>query len=186
MIIKEVTSNTLAPLFLLIKDLEPVPEPFRCQKELCVVVDITQYMDFIEKDLEDMNFLSTSTKRLKQLVMTQNYNELVSCFYLDMSRAVCKELHYAEIKGKSATRFSHLDLISEDAEQLTLESLHDYYNMAKFQTEEPIRAYMERCGFYLPKKFRKENVLLWEYANVLYFFYKVGSLTFNLKEIWND
>ena len=104
---KVVFNDNLAPLLLLDKDMEPVPEPFRMQGNVLLLVPFSEYISFIDFYLDKVNYLSTPTHLLKQYVNDKNLDKLYQSFLMDMAFAVAKELHYAEAHQKDATFIVH-------------------------------------------------------------------------------
>lgn len=164
---KAVMCETLAPLFLLDKSLEEVPEPFRMQGNVIFTVDFSEYLRFIELCLEKDDYLSQPTSTLKTYLNMRDEKSLYSAFLCDMAHAVAKELHYAESSNKDATTIIHT---RAGVATKTIPDVIEMYRGVRTFTEDKLRTHMYYNNFQLPKFFREKNNILWEYANVLYFF----------------
>lgn len=161
-----VRADSLATLLLLDKSLEPIPEPFRCQKNLCCIVEFEEYCKFLDRYLANVDYLATPTYLLKQYLRDGSEIQLRKAFYKDMAYAVCKELHYAERKHTVATRIIHT--LRKDSLVTTANTLDREYLDVCNDTVYRIYQKMDELDFALPARFHSENFALWQYANLLY------------------
>lgn len=162
---KELTYENLAPLYILNKELEETPDPFRLQGDkITFIVPYNEYKRFVSRCLREVDYLATPTKDLLSYYKSGNEDELYSSYLRDMAVAICKELHYAESCGKDGTLYRH----KSDGEIVRdCEYLHKVTVESDKKTQ--LRAYMSEHGFPLPMYFREKNHKLWEYANTLYY-----------------
>lgn len=163
---KELTYENLAPLYILDKELEEVPDPFRLQgNRITFIVPFREYKRFVSTCLRDVDYLATPTKDLLQYCRVDDKVSLYASYLKDMAVAVCKELHYAEKLGKDATHYRHK---SEGEAVYDRDFLHKVTLISDLQGQ--LREYMAEHDYPLPKYFRENNSELWEYANTLYYF----------------
>lgn len=162
---KELTYENLAPLYILNKNLELTPDPFRLQGDkITFIVPFREYRKFIQKCLRDVDYLYTPTRKLLEYDKTDNKSALYSSYLKDMAIAVCKELHYAEVAKKDATHYRHM---SNGIVSLNQDYMHEVTLESNLQNQ--LRTYMSSHDFPLPRYFRTNNNSLWEYANTLYY-----------------
>lgn len=150
----EVEADCLAALMVLDRNLEPVPEPFRMQSDVEIVINFEEYLKFIQSLPPDRTFLYFPTDRLCKSIVAQNEKSLVKSFYIDMALSVCKELFFAECAGMGATVIRH-----------------EFYNCCatKNVTILPdtvllLRHILSEKGFPLPTPISQKNTRHWEYA----------------------
>lgn len=165
--IKLVGFDSLAPILLLDKKMEEIPEPFRMQDNVLLIVQFSEYLKFIDQYLGKVDYLSTPTYALKQYQLTNAQDKLYAAFLADVAYGIAKELHYAEKYNRPATIIAHS---VHDANVKTVAEVEEMYEGVKIYTEEKLYQYMAAKDFELPRFFNKENMMLWHYANVLLFF----------------
>ena len=86
----DVEADCLAALMVMDRELEPVPEPFRMQPDVELIVNFEEYLKFAQSLPSDSTLLYFPTERLRQSVAARNEEALVKSFYIDMAMAVCK------------------------------------------------------------------------------------------------
>lgn len=180
--IKQVGNDNLAPILLLDKEMEEIPEPFRMQNNVLLIVSFNEYLAFIKNYLDKVDYLSTPTSMLKRYVDRNDIPELTKAFFRDMAYAVAKELHYAEAVKKEATFIIHeMDCTNV----LSTSQVQSMFMGIKAYTETEIYTYMQAKDFGLPRFFQEKNLFLWQYANVLYYFSKAlgNSWVLNKEEL---
>lgn len=150
----DVDADSLASIFVLDKELEPVPEPFRLQPDVLFVVSFEHYRKFVKNIPESRNILHYATSVLHQRMEEGNETALLKAFYTDMALAVCKELHYAEEyrAGASCIRHAFPTLLAEKRIHVTGEIPAILSMLA------------QKKGFPLPGTFRNQNQKHWDYA----------------------
>lgn len=151
---QDVEADCLAALMVLDRNLEPVPEPFRMQPDVELVVNFEEYLKFVQSLPGDCTFLYFPTDKLQKSIETRAEQSLLKAFYIDMALAVCKELFFAEYGGKGATiirhefydcqSFKHIDVHPDTALLLT--------------------HILQSKNFVMPTTIRADNVKHWEYA----------------------
>ena len=162
---KELTYENLAPLYILNKNFESTPDPFRLQGDkITFVVPFREYRRFIQKCLREVDYLSTPTKVLLKYDKDNDTQSLYRSYLRDMAIAICKELHFAEKLDKDATHYRHS---SNGTVSLGQDYMHTVTLASDLQGQ--LRDYMKSFDFPLPKTFRINNNNLWEYANTLYY-----------------
>lgn len=167
---QELTYDSLAPLYVLRKDLEETPDPFRLQgNKITFVVPFLEYQRFVKTNLRSADYLATPTKDLLMYIKTGDTVKLYASYLKDMAVAICKELHYAEAYNSDATHYMHK---SDGDTYYDQEFMHKVTLQSNLQ--EQLRQYMSTHGFPLPKTFKSDNHPLWEYANTLYYFSYYG------------
>jgi hypothetical protein len=147
--------------------MEPTPEPFRMQSNVVLTVSFKEYINFIDKWLDKVNYLSTETYLLKKYLRDGDDKKLYQTFLQSIGYAVAKELHYAEARKKDATCILHSIPCNDVKSSKEIEQL---YLDVKRYTLPILYRHMEDHDFSLPKTFRKNNMILWQYANVLIYF----------------
>lgn len=160
----QVSSNSMAILFDLSREREPMPEPFRCQGDKVVFrISFSEYVSFLKTDVAKVCKLSYTLTDIKQCLRTNDLNQLRRAYLLDMTACICKELFYAEESKKAATLYKHESKTNDIYEP---ESIHRDYLQSQWQ--KPLRIYMSMRGFNLTRNFLQCNHPLWEYAVVLF------------------
>lgn len=103
----DIEADSLAALMVLNRELEPIPEPFRMQPDVEVVVNFEEYLKFVQSLPSNAQLLYFPIDKLHQSIESHNEQSLIKSFYIDVALAVCKELFFAEYYGKGATVIRH-------------------------------------------------------------------------------
>ena len=163
---KELTYDNLAPLYILDKELEIEPDPFRLQGDkINFTVPFSAYKMFVSRCLRNADYLATPTKELLNYSRLDDNVKLYASYLKDMAIAICKELHYAEKYLKDGTHYKHK---SNGSQLFDRKFIHEVYLITDL--EDSLRYYMASKDYPLPRDFREKNQELWEYANTLYYF----------------
>lgn len=149
MIEKQLTADTLASVLILDSDhtLEPEPEPFRFQPELTLIVPFIAYQEFVHT-------LPGSCRLLAMLPSSINDQNVLRAYYTDVAFAVCKELYFAERRGKQCTVIHHA-FPSTYPQRIRPPGV---------DAVATLRQLVDRHGFPLPRQISERNVQHWEYA----------------------
>lgn len=172
MIVEHVAADNLATLLLLDKSMEETPEPIRMQPSLALLIPFQGFIDFVNVYLDKRDYLACRTKDLKDAasigVSDKASREfLLRAFYGAVSRAVVKELHYAEARNRDGTTIIHY-FPSTAIPLWSKGKISTLYNTQCGGKGYDLRKDMNNRGFFLPNEFRRNNFSLWEYAVVLY------------------
>lgn len=150
----DVEADSLAALMVLDRDLEPVPEPFRMQPDVEVVVNFEEYLKFVQSLPSDATFLYFPTDKLHKSIEARNEQSLIKSFYIDVALAVCKELFFAEYYGRGATVIRH--------------EFYDCHNTKGISvmpdTQVLLLHILSEKGFTLPNAISNTNFRHWDYA----------------------
>ena len=146
---KVLTADELASVLILDKDhtLEPVPEPFRGQPTLRIVVPFNAYKEFLSMLPKEFNMLSMK-------IDMSSESKLLKSFYTDMAFAVCKELYFAAYTNKQCTYIEHA--FSEKHPQ--------YTKPIQNQNVKLLCTLLARRGFPLATQIAPANKFRWVYA----------------------
>ena len=150
----DVEADCLAALMVMDRELEPVPEPFRMQPDVELIVNFEEYLKFAQSLPSDSTLLYFPTERLRQSVAARNEEALVKSFYIDMAMAVCKELFFAEYNGKSATVIRHEFCECRAEKSVTVTT----------DTVLLLSHILSAKGFGLPGTISPRNMQHWNYA----------------------
>lgn len=150
----DVAADSLAALVVLDRDLEPVPEPFRMQPDVEVIVNFDEYLKFVQSLPMDSAFLYFPMDKLHQSIEARNEQSLIKSFYIDVALAVCKELFFAEYYGKGATVIRHEFYDCHDTKGISIMP----------NTEVLLLHILSEKGFPLPGVISRSNVRHWNYA----------------------
>lgn len=164
---KTVPSSCLAPLFVLDKEMEPYPDPFRLQGHVVMKVNYSDYVDFCKTALDKVDYLATPTATLKSYILHKDTSSLYSAFVKDMAIAISKEIHYAEAQAKAGTRYIHF---CYGVEEYTQDKIDSLFEQVGFQVGNILRQYMASKGFAIPNVISRYNVKQWQYAVVMYLY----------------
>lgn len=180
--LKDVGYGCLAPLLVLDKEMEPIPDPFRMQKNVAFIVSFSEYVKFIDYSLGRVDYLATPTRLLKSYRAKHDNDSLYAAYLRDIAFSVAKELHYAETYKKEAAMIVHEKY---GAEEIPYTDIERMFKDTHALTENRLRSYMSSHNFPLPISFRDCNQSYWQYANVLLFFSIApgNSWCFNRKEL---
>lgn len=155
----------LAPIFLLDKSLEQIPEPFRMQgNHVSFTVPFSEYKTFVKCNLRKKDYLASPTALLKKYESSNDTENMFRCYLRDMSVAVCKELHYSTSNGKEATIIKHS---CDGSISLSLDEISKVYDRGDTYDAE-LRNYMQDYGFDLPSSWTLHNHRLFTYAYFLW------------------
>lgn len=151
---QDVEADRLAALMVLDINLEPMPEPFRMQPGVHLVVNFEEYIKFVQGLPTGRSLLYFPVDKLQKLIEAHAEQSMLKAFYIDMSLAVCKELFFAEYNGRGATVIRH-----------------EFYNchMAKHIPVQPdipslLTRILQGRGFVLPHEISARNATHWKYA----------------------
>lgn len=170
---KSVTSDSLATLLLLEKELEPTPEPFRCQPNISFSVDFQEYIAFCTNFLGRENLLATPSKKIHQLLREFRRGSeeakfgLWSAFLKDMSFAVMKELYWAESLGKGASCIVHT--IQNCSSVLSEADMNLYFANVRELVLPKILTRFSCKDYAYPAQISPKNVKYFKYAVALYY-----------------
>jgi hypothetical protein len=170
---KSVTSDALASLLLLEKELEPTPEPFRCQPNMQFAVDFEEYVTFCTNFLGRADLLYTPYQKLHQL--TREYRlgsdgakrELWSAFLKDMAFAVLKELYWAESFGKGASSIIHT--VQDCTTMLSEQDINLYFAKVKEVILPRAVSHFTSKGYVYPPQISVKNVKHFKYAVTMFY-----------------
>ena len=151
---EEVEADCLAALMVLDKSLEPVPEPFRMQPDVLLLVSFDEYKRFIESLRPDDNVLYYETYKLQRAVCNDNERGLLKAFYVDMALSVGKELSFASMLDRDATNIRHTF-----AEEAPLRNIDVTQAASK-----NLRSLLYVRGFDIFTKLSLRNNAHWDYA----------------------
>lgn len=154
MLYQEVEADCLAAILVLDMELEPLPEPFRMQSDVALTVNFEEYVKFIGTLPDGTHILHSKSDRLKAAVVANDESALLKSFYVDMARAVGKELFYAERYGLGATVIRH-----GFYGQYPNKDIPSYG-----ASEEILRTILQERGFQLPTTISAQNARHWKYA----------------------
>lgn len=146
--------SELAAVMVLLPELEPVPEPFRLNPDLLVLVDFGEYIRLIRSLPGDEPYLYTQLSRLRGYVQSNNELKLLKSFYVDMALAVGKELHFAESCSKQPTVIRHTFHGCNATKYVPLQE----------QTEQTLRYLLSERGFPVPEHLSASSLPSWTYA----------------------
>lgn len=175
-----INSNTLVSV-LVLKLVDDIPEPFRCQSSLKLMIDFQEYIKFCRTELGlGYDWLATSTNELTYYIREYDrtkseiaYKKLFSAFMLDMAYGVLKELEYAEATGQDATEIRHTvygERIWDDAK------LDEYYvNLSGSHKEQELWDSLSHKAIRL-KEVSPKNLCHYKYALVAYGISKSGLI----------
>ena len=149
----DVDADSLASVFVLNKDLEPVPDPFRLQPEMLFVIGFESYRKFVEHIPGSMNILYFTTNLLHTRMSEGNETALLKSFYIDMALAICKELYFAEEYKADASCIRHAFPILLAEKPIQIES----------KIPPLLRDLAQRKGFPLPAALRIGNTPVGSY-----------------------
>lgn len=150
----DVEADRLAALMVLDRNLEPVPEPFRMQPEVELVINFDEYLKFIESLSSNCQLLYFTADALHKAINTRNDQSLLRAFYVDMALAVSKELFFAEYTGKGSTVIRHEFYYCQEVR----------HPRASPETEGLLRQVLTDRGFGLPPVISMRNRRHWLYA----------------------
>lgn len=125
--------------------LEPIPQPFRLQSNLTVVVQYKDYIEFLKS--------SDAVDEFLYLPRVEALEAPHTAFLMDIARAVAKECYFAVRDEMAPTRIRHVfNDIDATACSVPWRNFSDAFN-----------SYMDRLGFMIPST----NSLIaeeWAYA----------------------
>lgn len=115
MINKTVKAMDLANILLLEKSQEQVPDVFRLQPEVNLIITFNTWIDFVMNYLaKDTNCLSLETNSLQGLItmykstkLTNFFRVIHACYQRDITIAIFKELYFSVIYKRRPTMISH-------------------------------------------------------------------------------
>lgn len=150
----EADADCLAALMVLDPSLEPTPEPFRMQPDVTVVINLTEYIRFVQSLPSGSRYLRAPTDTIQSAIAANDTTRLLKSFYLDMALAEGKELYFAEREHRGATRIRH-----------TLDTDTPYKNVRVSEKAEiALRRVLKDKGFELPTPISAMNKTHWDYA----------------------
>lgn len=150
----EAEADRLAALVVMDRNLELIPEPFRMQPDVEVIVDFGEYLKFVQSLPTGHPFLYFKVEEIQQAIEVHNELALLKSFYTDMALAVCKELSFAENNGTGATVIRHN--FYDVKEQKNIKFTDETGNVLRLISEER--------GFPIPPRISSVNIPHWAYA----------------------
>lgn len=178
--LKELSSEQLATILILDKQIEPYPEPFRFQPKVHLYIDFLEYIKFIRTELgTGYDWLSTPTRVLNDLVREYDHGDskiatvkLFAAFQQDMAFAIMKELCLAEREGKNVTKITHYTTLgSVIYDKNKVDSL---FPKVQEYSDERLRKYLEVMGYHYGKLHFGPNYDSYKYAVILMFLANKG------------
>lgn len=151
---QDVEADCLAALMVLDRKLEPVPEPFRMQPGVMLVINFEEYLKFVASLPAGCDLLYFHTADLQKSVETRSDVSVLKSFYIDVALAVCKELFFAEYHGKGATSIRHDFYDCTDEKEIVVSQ----------DTVLLLQHILQDKGFTLPSVISVQNIQHWNYA----------------------
>lgn len=168
-----VRSKSLAPIMVCEKRLEPVPQVFRGQQNVMLVVPFTEYLEFLSDMPKSIGDYLLSNSLYNTLELNRRYREqgrdmflkqkLLKAYYLDMAAAVAKEVYYAEY-SLSVVGTYIVHRITNVATTLSARGVVE--EASKCDYSKLLNNFLGVHG-YSPIENVKHNVFLWKYSQVL-------------------
>jgi hypothetical protein len=136
------------------------------QKDVSFHVTYSEYINYIiSLDAESHVKLSDDLGRLKELAIVSS-KELISYYLQDMAFAMCKEIYYAELYSKEASKILPCSFTGQRVNASTL--LNAYNHFAQYDTV--LRNQLSTAGFMFTKNISSLNAQLFKVAVSLYGF----------------
>lgn len=165
MVIVADTTN-LAVLLSLNRDLEPIPEPFRMQKEFAITIPFYTFCDYMRKvDLPDKVFEVAYIADLKECLINES-DDALKYYYNSLARAQLKELCIAESYDKVASIIiPQVDTV----DNIEYTGLYDNAYVFEWLVEPLKELFTKEYGYTIPDVISDQN--LDTYGLVLYYMY---------------
>lgn len=169
-----VKSDSLASLLVVNRELEEEAEEFRLQPRVNFIVDFDNYLKFIDKELNVGDYLSVPMIVLKKHVENYqtkksipSYGVLKRAFFMDMSLAIMKELHFAERHGKTVSCITHNIQGTRSYSDVLINAL--YEGQAKKHSEEELLKRISKKRYPIQLPVLEANEFALRYAVLLQF-----------------
>ena len=170
-----VDANHLAPIVVINKKLEPVPDVFRLQEKVLFIITLDEYIKFIESLNDEIDILPVKTSTLKKIVRNtgQDGNDkpdgvtIEDIFYFNMSLAIGKELHFSQVYGRSMSNY--VAIPNNDAEPVSRNDLEFLYSLIEKDKELIYQEHLNRRGYKLNvNKLTEQQEFYYKYAVLCY------------------
>jgi hypothetical protein len=165
-----VNSDSYASLVHLDRDLEIMPEPFRCQgNKVTFILTLDEYIKY----LSNYSYLYSNAKELNELLKMyrpgQNHyanKKLFSYFLKDVSNAIMKEIYFAEWREKRCTLIVHSANSNDEMDENDIDNLFDGI---PGETKKAIILRLQSKGYNVTLPISEINMRYWKYAVLAYF-----------------
>lgn len=170
-----VDANHLAPIVVINKKLEPIPDVFRLQEKVLFIVTLDEYIKFIELLNDEIDILPVKTNTLKEIVKNINREEdnesnevtIKDIFYFNMSLALGKELHFSQVYGRNMSNY--VAIPSNDAEPVNRDDLEFLYSLIEEDKKLIYQEHLNRRGYKLNvNKLTEQQEFYYKYAILCY------------------
>lgn len=169
MLTQYVNSNSFASFIYLDRNLELMPEPYRCQgSKVTFILSIDEYVKY----LSDYNFLYENPESIKNLIKMYRpeenqlvSNELFSLFLKDVAYAILKEVYYAEWRDKECTNIVHYATENEMDE----DAINLLYEGVGHETRKELMQFMRSKGYSINLPISEKNIKYWKYGVLAYY-----------------
>lgn len=171
MVTVTVDAEHLAPIVVLNKNLETIPDVFRLQEQVLFIVTLSEYTKFV-KSLSNTNMLVLPSNTLTKII--QNTEKGVTdkatikdLLQLNMSFALGKELHFSQIYGRGMSNYA---VYMEDAKPVTRDDIEFLYDIIEDDKKLIFQEIMDSRGYPInPNDFMsKQQEFYFKYAVVCY------------------
>lgn len=172
-----VSASQMASILLAVKELEVTPEPFRRQGRVMLLINFSEYCQFISTYLDKLDWLATSTAELLQYIESDDTASLFRAFLKDIAVACMAELYFSELDDYPATAIVHT---VNDAPRLDMDTLNMTYDYVGAPNSSSLINYMKQKGYQFKKVISAKNHPVWKYACICW----ATSMNVNT-EPWN-
>lgn len=142
------------------------PEPYRGHNENELVVKFSEYKKFIAHYLVLEDYLATNSVKLRSWVDHNNEELLIRSFYLDMARAIAKEISFAN--NNRPTRITHKIDSAVDMSSDFVSNVWDMFPHDMKRAHDKLLASMRSEGYVYPPESLEQSIDEISYASVLY------------------
>lgn len=171
MIKQYVEHESFASLVLLDRSLEKYPEPFRCQGDkVLFILSFKEYIEYLKK----YSYLYENRETIHQLITMyrpgQNdaiiTKKLFSIFMRDVSRAISKEIYFAEWQNRPCTYIIH----EATGMLMASDDIDSFCSGISTTIHRQIFDELSEKGYKLSFPISERNMKFWKYAVFTYYF----------------
>lgn len=167
--VKQVDADSLASILYTNRQIERLPEPFRGQPHVTLLVDFEDYIRFVTSALGRVGYLYTSASELTTLTSMYRREQsettrmkLWSAFLKDMAMALLKEVWWAERLGKGATTITQMEIL--EGITFSAEDIVHIYASAGHERQKVALEWLAGKGYEYPPQVSARNSFLFKLA----------------------
>lgn len=182
-----VKPDSLAAILVVNRELEEVAEAFRLQPRVNFVVSFENYLEFIDKELNNGNYLSLPVKTLKAHIANYKNTKSVTsgaflrrAFFKDVSMGILKEIFFAERDRKGSSCITHT---IEDMNNVKEDFVLNLYkeNVTDKLKSELIKRISVK-GYQISFPISEQNLFAFKYALALEYCANVGETSWSFNK----